>query len=101
GQEPRFRCADRREALERRRGSVVVDGDPVEERGRRPARANRVELVVRRLDRSVHTSLCIGEEVLDRAHPASLALDYGVEMIVPTRSPAATRRMLPSASSKT
>ena len=32
---------------------------------------------------------------------AAIRPPYGVEMIVPIRSPAATRRMLPSASSKT
>ena len=52
-----------------------------------------------RLDRPVHAPLRIREEVLDRSHYASFR--YFVEMIVPTRSPAATRLMFPSASSKT
>jgi hypothetical protein len=54
--------------------------------------------VVRRLDRPVHPPLRIREEFLDRSHCALL---YLVEMIVPTRSPPATRLMFPSASSKT
>jgi hypothetical protein len=71
GQQPGLRRAYRRQALEGRRSSVVVDRDAVEERRRRAARANRVELVVRRLDRLVHPSLGVRQEILDRCHSSS------------------------------
>ena len=43
----------------------------VEERRGRATRADRVELVVRRLDGLVHASLRVREEVLDRSHAPS------------------------------
>ena len=70
-EQTRLRRRDRREALERRRRPVVVDRDAVEERRGRAAGANRVELVVRRLDRLVHAPLRVREEVLDRCHAPS------------------------------
>src|SRR5581483_3466659 len=97
-QHPRLRRADRRHVLQRGRRPVVVDLDAVEERGRRPAGAHRVEVLVRRLDRLVHPLGCVTQEVLD--HDATPSAT-GVEMIVPTRSPRTTRSMLPGASSKT
>src|SRR3954447_532201 len=101
GEHARLGHVDRRQVLERRRGSVVVDLDPVEQRGRRTAGTHGVEVLVRRLDGLVHTACGVAEEFVDRRRHQRSAPSAGVEMIVPTRSPATTRPMLPRTSSKT
>ena len=70
-QQARLGRVDRRDVLERRRRAVVVDGDPVEQRGRGAARAHARELAARGLDRAVHPPFRIRQEVLDRGHHAS------------------------------
>src|SRR5215208_5436878 len=101
GEHARLGDVDRRQVLERRRRPVVVDLDPVEQRGRRPAGADGVEVLVRRLDRLVHSARGVPQEFVDRHSHQCSAPSAGVEMIVPTRSPATTRPMLPRVSSKT
>src|SRR5579862_5947362 len=96
-EQSRLGRADRRHVLERRRGAVVVDLDPVEQRRRRPARAHRVEVLVRRVDRLVHPLNRIADEILD--HVFSPSRD--VETMVPICSPASTRAMFPGESSNT
>src|SRR6266508_1766446 len=128
-QHPRLRHVDRGELVQRRGGPVVVHRDVVEQGGRRPAGADAVELVLRRLDGFVHAADVVLDDVVDHgvaswfsgraspAVPAALPASwfsgraapavpatlpaFGVEMIVPTRSPATMRLMLPSASSNT
>src|SRR5918996_5484911 len=84
---------DRRELLERSLLAVVIDLDSVEERGRGPAGPDGVELVRSRVDRLVHAALRVVEQLVDHG------VLRGVEMMVPIRSPRATRSMLRSSSS--
>src|SRR5919108_4308128 len=97
GQHPRLRDVDRRELVQRCLLAVILHGHAVEERRGCASRADRVQLVMRGLDGLVHPGGCVPDEVVDHV----LAPVVGVEMIVPTRSPSATRLMLPSASAKT
>ena len=90
GEHPRLGHVDRRQLLDRRPLAVVVDDDPVEQRGRRAARAHRVELVLR----SASTDLSMRRFASSSSSSIMRALP-GVEMIVPIRSPATTRSMLP------
>src|SRR5256885_1917453 len=59
-QQARLRRPDRGEVLERRRGPVVLDLDPVEERGGGATGSDAVELVARALDRLVHPAGGVG-----------------------------------------
>src|SRR5581483_5271068 len=96
GEHARLRHADRRELLQRRLRSVVVDLDAVKERRRGSARAHGVEGVARMLHGLSHPRLRVGDQLVDGCH-----VSYLVSMTVPTCSPATTRAMLPSASSNT
>jgi len=94
-QHPRLGNVDRGQLLERRLLAVVVDLHAVEEgRGGAPG-ADGVELRPRVLDARVHAVLGVLNELVDGGHQRSSFA--GVEMIVPMRSPAITRRMFPSA----
>src|SRR5689334_5084961 len=96
---PRLWDVDRRKLLERRRRPVIVDRDAVEQRGRRAAGTHGVELGACVLDARVHPLACVLDQLVDGRH--QLSSSAGVEMSVPTCSPATTRRMLPSASANT
>ena len=84
--------------IERRLRAVVIDLDPVEQCRRGAARSQCVELVLGGLDGFVHPAGRVVNELVD-GHLS--APEFGVETMVPTRSPSTTRRMLPSASAKT
>src|SRR5581483_3373424 len=95
GEHPRFRDADGSQLLERRLRPVVVDLDAVEQRCRRAARPDGVELRPRMLDRLDHPRLGVLDQLVDRCHLFD-APSYVVSMTVPTFSPATTRSMFPS-----
>src|SRR5512133_520803 len=97
-QQPGLRRVDRGQLVERRLGAVVIDLDPVEQSRRGAARSQGVELVLGGLDGFVHPAGRVVNELVD-GHLS--APEFGVETMVPTRSPSTTRRMLPSASAKT
>jgi hypothetical protein len=89
---PRLGHVDRRELVERRLRPVVVHLDAVEERRRRAPGPDGIELVRGRLHRLVHATLGVVQQIVDHAS------SRGVEMIVPTRSPATTRSIVRSSS---
>src|SRR6185312_27423 len=80
--------ADTRELVERRLRPVVVHEDPLDERRRRPARPDRLEVTLHRVDRAGHLLVCVGEDLGAHADGPPL------EMNVPTGSPVATFVML-------
>src|SRR5262249_29743119 len=87
-----------RELLQRRRLPVVLDVDAVQQRRRGAACAYAVELLLGRLDGLVHSAHRVLDEIIDHQ---SAPVSVGVEMSVPTRSPATMRRMLPPDRPKT
>jgi hypothetical protein len=99
GQHARLGNADGGELLQRRLLTVVVDVDAVEQPRRCASGAHGVELVVRVVDGLAHPCLRVGDQLVDGCH--FRVPSYGVSMTVPISSPATTRPMLPSASSKT
>src|SRR5262245_58303616 len=91
-EQPRLGHVDGGELVQGGLLTVVVHPNPVEKRCRGAPGPDRGELVRSRLDRLVHATLCVVEQVIDHA---SLR---GVEMIVPILSPATTRSIMPGSS---
>ena len=81
---------DRGQLLERRRGAVVVDHDPVQQRRAGAAGADRAELVAGRLDRLAHPLAGVGQQLVDDLCVAHVLTS------VPTRSPDTILSMLRS-----
>src|SRR6185312_5549117 len=79
------------ELVERRLGAVVVDQDPLDERGRRAAGADALEVALHDLDGPGHLAFRARQGL--GAHQRLLP-DGAPEIRVPTGSPIATRRML-------
>ena len=84
------------ELVERRRGAVVLDLDALDERGRRAAGADALEVALHGLDGAAHLVVGVGDDLGGhaRAPPAVAWAAVAPEMSVPTGSPAATRVML-------
>src|SRR4029079_17704364 len=85
--------ADRRQLVEGGLGAVVVDGESLHERRRRPAGPQPLEVALHRLDRAQHLALGAGQGLAGHAvTPPGCA-----EIRVPTGSPRATLEMLSGA----
>src|SRR5262249_27097685 len=112
----RFRCGDGGELGDRGRGAVVVDANVVEQGRRRPAGANRSQLVIESVFRVAHALFAAPQDVRDailqhrsasQTGPATIyrvaypkvsraGADAGQATSVPMGSPSMARRMLPS-----
>src|SRR4029450_13464980 len=76
--------ADPGELVERRLRAVVVDEDPLDERRRGTARADRLEVALHGVDSTSHLLVGVGQDLGAHADGPPL------EMSVPTDSPVAT-----------
>ena len=89
----RLRDGDPGQLVERRRRAVVLDVDPLDERGRGATGPDPLEVALHGLDRAGHLVVGVDEDLAAHAG-APPAAPEAPEMRVPTGSPAATRVML-------
>src|SRR5947209_1859574 len=97
-QQPRLRHADRRHLVYRHLRPVRIHLHAVEQGRGRTARADRRELMPRVLDRLVHPPAGVVDHVVDHGVTCTGRPPGTLLMMVPSRSPRATRAMLCSSS---